>query len=128
MGLTTWKGSVVRRGDIAIAKNYLNEPEIGELNRIVTMFLDFAEDQARRRRQVFMRDWKERLDAFLTLNERGILPDAGQVSREEAERRAREQYDLFEQRRRSQAEAEGESDSIQALERTARRLPKRKRT
>lgn len=127
MGLTTWKGAIVRRGDVAIAKNYLNESEIGELNRIVTMFLDFAEDQARRRRQVFMRDWRERLDAFLTLNEREVLPDAGHVSHEEAERRAQEQYNLFERRRRAQIEAKAESESLKALEKTTKKLRRRKR-
>ena len=65
MGLTTWKGEVVRKGDVTIAKNYLYEDEITELNRIVVMFLDFAEDQARRRRQIFLRDWQTRLDDFL---------------------------------------------------------------
>jgi hypothetical protein len=126
MGLTTWKGSVVRRGDVAVAKNYLNESEIGELNRIVIMFLDFAEDQAKRRRQVFMKNWKERLDAFLKLNERGVLPDAGRVSREEAERRAQEEYGHFEQRRRERAEAEAESQSIETLEEAAKKMPKKK--
>ena len=62
MGLTTWKGAFVRKGDVAIAKNYLNEAEIMELNRIVTMFLDFAEDQTQRRRQVFLRDWRQKLE------------------------------------------------------------------
>ena len=58
MGLTTWKGGVVRKTDVTVAKNYLSEAEVGEWNRIVTMFLDFAEDQARRRKQVFLRDWQ----------------------------------------------------------------------
>ena len=62
MGLTAWKGSVVRRGDVTVAKNYLSEQEITELNRIVTMFLDFADDQARRRKQVFLRDWQQKID------------------------------------------------------------------
>ena len=62
MGLTTWKGGIVRKGDVTIARNYLNEEEITSLNRVVTMFLDFAEDQAKRRKQVFMRDWRTKLD------------------------------------------------------------------
>ena len=77
MNLTTWKGSVVRKGDVTVAKNYLCEEEISELNRIVTMFLDFAEDQARRRKQVFMRDWREKMDAFLRFNERNVLARFG---------------------------------------------------
>ena len=77
MGLTTWKGAVVRKGDVTVAKNYLTEAEITELNRIVVMFLDYAEDQARRRRQVFLADWEARLDDFLRFNERAVLPNAG---------------------------------------------------
>ena len=70
MGLTTWKDSEVRRTDVTIAKNYLKEGEIEELNRIVTMWLDFAEDQAKRHKQVFMHDWKQKLDDFLRFNTR----------------------------------------------------------
>lgn len=85
MGLTTWKGGVVRKGDVTIAKNYLREDEIQQLNRIVVMFLDFAEDQALRRKQIFLENWQTRLDDFLRLNERAILPDAGKVTREQAD-------------------------------------------
>ena len=85
MGLTAWKGGVVRKGDVTVAKNYLQESEINELNRIVVMFLDFAEDQARRRKQIFLDNWQTRLDDFLQLNERAILPDAGKVTRQRAD-------------------------------------------
>jgi hypothetical protein len=118
MGLTVWKGGVVRKSDVTVAKNYLHENEITELNRIVTMFLDFAEDQAKRRKQVFLKDWRERLDAFLKFNERAVLPSAGAVSREEADCRAEAEYDRFEQRRRELAEAEG----MKQLEEAAQRL------
>ena len=80
MGLTSWKGDVIRKGDVAVAKNYLHESEITELNRIVVMFLDFAEDQAQRRKQIFLRDWQTRLDDFLRFNERAVLPGAGRCS------------------------------------------------
>ena len=75
MGLTTWKGDTVRKHDVTVAKNYLNEEEIRELNRIVTMWLDFAEDQARRRKQVFLKDWEIKLDEFLRFNERAVLAE-----------------------------------------------------
>jgi hypothetical protein len=88
MGLTSWQGAKVRRTDVTVAKNYLNEKEIAELNRIVTMYLDFAEDQARRRKVVYMRDWRAKLDAFLQFNEREILTDAGRVSKAVADRLA----------------------------------------
>jgi hypothetical protein len=110
MGLTTWKGGIVRKGDVTIAKNYLNEEEISSLNRVVTMFLDFAEDQAKRRRQVFMRDWRTKLDEFLKFNERAVLNDAGRVTREDADRHAEAQYRLFEERRRKELEAQGETE------------------
>jgi hypothetical protein len=73
MGLTTWKGTVVRKADVTIAKNYLRQEEISELNRVVVMWLDYAEDQARRRKQVFLRDWETKLNEFLAFNERRVL-------------------------------------------------------
>ncbi len=78
-----------------LAKNYLQEPEIGELNRIVTMWLDFAEDQARRRKEVFLKDWVEKLDAFLKFNERDVLDGAGRVSKKQADAHAESQYEQF---------------------------------
>lgn len=95
MGLTSWKSVKVRKTDITVAKNYLNEKEIEELNRIVTMYLEFAEDQARRRQILYMRDWREKLDAFLQFNERDILTNAGKVAKEVADRLALEQYEKF---------------------------------
>src|SRR5262249_37558909 len=77
MGLTSWKSGAVRRTDVTVAKNYLREDEIGELNRIVVMFLDYAEDQARRKQPVHLADWQKKLDDFLRFNEREVLPDAG---------------------------------------------------
>jgi hypothetical protein len=128
MGLTAWKSGVVRKGDVTVAKNYLREAEINELNRIVVMFLDFAEDQARRRKQIFLRDWRTRLDDFLRLNERGILPDSGKVSREEADAIAEEEYDRFAARRRAQLENEAEADTLKQLEDEVKKLPKAKKT
>lgn len=127
MGLTTWKGDAVRKADVTVAKNYLREPEITELNRIVVMFLDFAEDQARRRKQVFFNDWQTKLDEFLRFNEREVLPHAGKVSREAADKQALQAFEQFSQRRRAALEAQGEEDALRSLEQTAKRLPKRKR-
>ena len=128
MGLTSWKGGVVRKGDVTIAKNYLQHQEIEELNRIVVMFLDFAEDQAKRRKQVFMQDWKSRLDEFLQFYARGVLPDAGKVSREEADEKAAREYEQFSERRRSAIEAEAELGQIKQLEDLARKLPETKKS
>jgi len=126
MGLTTWKGDVVRKGDVTVSKNYLREDEITELNRIVVMFLDFAEDQARRRKQIFLRDWETRLDDFLRFNERAVLTNAGGMSREEADRRAHEEYTQFEERRRLEAERAG-AEAMNVLEQTARDVEKVKK-
>jgi hypothetical protein len=127
MGLTSWKGPVVRKGDVTVAKNYMNENEIAELNRIVVMFLDYAEDQARRRKQVFMRDWRAKLDEFLRFNERDVLSGAGHISREEADRQAAGEYDLFHGRRLAEADAKAEEDTMKALADLAKTQPKRKR-
>ncbi len=126
MGLKAWHGGVVRKGDVTIAKNYLREDEIEELNRIVVMFLDFAEDQARRKKQIFLQNWVTRLHDFLNLNERAILPDAGKVSREEAHRLAEEEYERFAARRREALEAQGEADLLGLLDAEVKKLPKPK--
>jgi hypothetical protein len=128
MGLTSWKGDVVRKADVTIAKNYLSEEEIGELNRIVVMFLDFAEDQARRRKQIFLQNWQTRLDDFLRLNERAILPDAGRIGRERANTVAEKEYDRFAIRRREQLELENEADPLDLLQKQLKRPPGNDRT
>ena len=122
MGLRTWKGDAVASSDVTVAKNYLDESEISELNRIVVMWLDFAEDQARRRRQVFLRDWEIRLDDFLRFNDRAVLPGAGSLSKTEADEHARGEYERFAARRRALREADGERVNIAALENAARWL------
>jgi len=99
MGLTSWKGVKIRKGDVTIAKNYLNAAEIEGLNRIVTMYLDYAEDQAKRHRQIFMQDWRKKLDTFLQFNEREILIHAGKISKAVADQLAIEQYETFQQHR-----------------------------
>lgn len=83
MGLTTWKNAPkgsIRKTDVGIAKNYLNEKEMDGLNRIVTMYLDYAENQARKGMLMYMKDWVEKLDAFLQFNEEEVLKHQGKVS------------------------------------------------
>ncbi|MBF0097272.1 MAG: virulence RhuM family protein [Magnetococcales bacterium] len=128
MGLTTWKGDVVRKADVIVAKNYLQEQELAELNRIVVMWLDFAEDQAKRRKQIFLQDWERKLDEFLRFNEREVLPHTGKVSRQAAHTYAEEEYVQFAARRRAMLEAQGEHDLGRALEEAAAKLPARKVT
>ena len=116
MGLTNWKQGDVRKVDVTVAKNYLREPEITELNRVVTMWLDFAEDQALRRKEVFLRDWAEKLDAFLRFNERQVLSGPGRVSNKDAAARAEGEYEQFAARRRAAKEVEGEAYAERLLE------------
>lgn len=125
MGLTAWKGKVVRKADVTVAKNYLNRDEIVELNIIVTMWLDFAEDQARRRKQIFLRDWETKLDEFLRFNERAVLSDKGKASKIDADARAESEYAEFAVRRRALVEAEAEREQHLNLEDVAKELPER---
>jgi len=125
IGLTSWKGARVLKGDVKVAKNYLKEDEIKQLNRIVGMFLDYAEDQAQRRKQVFLKDWPERLDAFLSFNDRDVLPGLGSISRDAAEQQAFAAYDQFNERRRLVAEDQGALDAMAALKDAARLAERR---
>lgn len=95
MGMTTWNGSSPRKTDAVIAKNYLNKNEIDTLNRIVTMYLEFAELQAMNRKPMYMNDWISKLDDFLKLTERDILTHAGNISHDEALDKAYTEYDKF---------------------------------
>ena len=132
MGLTSWKGTKVRTGDVTVAKNYLNEKELEQLNRIVSMYLDYAEDQAKRRRQIFMRDWRKKLNAFLKFNERNILEHPGTVAKEVAAQLALEHYEKFNFRRlelEAKAESLADDEELKRIEKKiiAGELPKKKK-
>ena len=116
MGLTTWKNAPhgkILKSDVSIAKNYLIEQEIKELERIVTMYLDYAENQAARQIPMRMADWVAKLDAFLKFNEYEVLTNAGSVSAEVAKRLAEEQYASF----RVQQDRSFESDFEKEIKR-----------
>ena len=119
MGLTNWRGPKVRKQDVAIAKNYLSEPELAALNNLVEQYLVFAEGQAMRRVAMRMRDWVTKLDGFLRLNDRDILAHAGKISHELALHHAETQYDTFHQQR-----LKDDSNRIDDFERSLQRLPK----
>ena len=98
MGLTSWRkghGGKIMPGDVAIAKNYLDKPELDHLNRIVTMYLDYAELQAVRNKPMYMKDWIEKLNAFLKFSEYEILTNAGPISHEVALALANKEYEIF---------------------------------
>lgn len=123
MGLTTWKGSRVRKQDVTVAKNYLAPEEIESLDRIVVMYLDYAEDQARRRRTLTMADWESKLDSFLTFNDRELLTHAGRIQAAVAETLAGERYEEFDaQRRLAEREAADRVD-LETIEELHRSLP-----
>jgi hypothetical protein len=95
LGLTNWRGAVIRKPDVVIAKNYLTEPELAALNNLVEGYLIFAEGQAMRRIPMHMTDWIEKLDGFLKLNDRDILTHAGRISHEMALAKAETEYEKF---------------------------------
>lgn len=95
MGLTSWRGTKPRKEDVAIAKNYLSEPELLALNNLVEQYLVFAEGQAMRRVPMYMKDWIEKLHSFLKINDRNILRDAGKISHELALLHAEKEYEKF---------------------------------
>jgi hypothetical protein len=95
LGLTNWRGAIIRKQDVSIAKNYLSEPELEALNNLVEQYLIFAQGQAMRRVPMYMADWIEKLNGFLTLNDRDILTHAGRISHEMAQNKAELEYDKF---------------------------------
>jgi len=122
MGLTTWRGSIVRKYDVSIAKNYLKEEEIKDLNEIVTMYLDYAERQARKRRTVTMAEWSDKLDAFLKQNEEALLTHAGTVKAEVAKKIAEERYDEFDKKRKITEAKKADEEDLKELEEMEKRL------
>ena len=123
MGLTTWKNAPagpIRKADVGIAKNYLTHEEMAALNRVVTMYLDYAEDQAVRQQPMHMADWVRKLDAFLEFNERNILSHAGRVSADMAKQHAEQEFAKHEETLRIREATEPTSDLDKAVERIKR--------
>ena len=111
MGLTNWEGARIRKSDVAIAKNYLNENELRALNNLVEQYLIFAQSQAERRVPMTMQDWITKLEGFLTLNDREVLKNAGKVSADLAKEHAEEEFVAF----RREKDRTLESDFDQAV-------------
>ena len=123
MGLKTWKNAPqgkIQKADVSVAKNYLEEDEIKALERIVSMYLDYAENQAARQIPMSMADWVEKLDAFLKFNEYDVLKNAGKVSHEVAKELAEQQYESF----RIEQDRSFESD----FERASKKMLRQTRT
>lgn len=118
MGLTAYKGAKVRRSDVTVAKNYMSHEEISTLNLIVNMYLDYAELQAKGHNPMHMADWEIKLGEFLRFNGREVLENLGTVKREEAEKLALEQYELYDAHRRMLEAA----DDVDELTENVKRL------
>ena len=99
MGLTTWSGQKIRKADVSVAKNYLTQAELDTLNRIVTIYLEFAELQALNRKPMYMTGWIAKLDDFLKISDRDILTHAGKVSHKDALANAHAEYEKYCQQR-----------------------------
>ncbi len=130
MGMTNWVGDRPRKADAVVSKNYLDQQELEHLNRLVSMFLDFAEDRAERRMETRMQDWIRQTDRFLDFNEREILDGPGRVSNQQMEAIISERYAAFDADRRTSARAQADLDDasdLDALQEEAKRLLSRTR-
>ncbi|MEQ1705817.1 MAG: virulence RhuM family protein [Rickettsiales bacterium] len=126
MGLTTWKNAPkgkILRSDVGVAKNYLTEKEISELNHVVSMYLDYAELQAKKQRIMKMEDWIDKLDAFLRFNDYEVLENAGKVSADVAKSLVDKEYDQF----RVSQDKTHESDFDKLVEKTSKAKPPKKK-
>ena len=122
MALTSWQGGRVRKGDVTVAKNYLDADELDQLNRIVSMFLDFAELRAMQRKNLRMADWRVYVDSFMDFNERPVLQGNGRMSNQEMTDMVHERYEQFDARRRSVEAREVDSLELRELERAKEQI------
>ncbi|WP_031535359.1 MULTISPECIES: virulence RhuM family protein [unclassified Bacteroides] len=116
MGLTTWKGSIVRKGDVIIAKNYLHDDEIESLNRLVDIFLTSAEERVKNRRDLTLDYWRKNVDNLLTFQEKDILQDAGSITNYEAEKTVKQIYDVFNNKRKQLEAQTADAEDMKMLE------------
>ena len=116
MGLTTWKGRIVRKGDVIIAKNYLQNEEIDSLNRLVDIFLTSAEERVKGRRDLTLDYWRKNVDSLLTFQEKDILQGAGSITNYEAEETAKQVYDVFNSKRKQIEAQAADADDLKMLE------------
>ena len=122
MGLTTWKGSIVRKGDVIIAKNYLKNEEIDSLNRLVDIFLTSAEERVKGRRDLTLDYWRKNVDSLLTFQEKDILQGAGSITNYVAEETAKQVYDVFNTKRKQMEAQTADADDLKMLEDLERSL------
>ena len=128
MGLTTWKGSIVRKGDVIIAKNYLQNEEIESLNRLVDIFLTSAEERVKGRRDLTLDYWRKNVDSLLTFQEKDILQGAGSITNYQAELTAKQVYDVFNIQRKKMEAQTADDEDLKLLEELERRIVEQENT
>ena len=122
MGLLSFKGQKVRKADVVVAKNYLNAEELDHLNRLVSMFFDFAELRAKQKQHLRLRDWRDYVNRFMDFNEQPLLKNAGHISRKDMEAIAGKRYDQFNARRKQAEALEADRKELEALEKLEKKL------
>lgn len=125
MGLTSWKGTKVRKGDIIIAKNYLSKDELDNLNRLVNVFLESAELRVRDNKVLTMDFWKENVDSLLTFQGKDILKGNGGISNEKMEQVVKQRYEIFDKKRKEEARIKADLEDEKMLEKTYKALKDR---
>jgi len=126
MALTSWKGSVARKQDIFIAKNYLNVDEIDTLNRLVVIFLETAELRAKNRIDITMKFWQENVDRILEFNEQPLLTGKGKISSSAMKEKVRQIYQLFDGKRKVYEAAQADQQEIEELKQLEQKIEKNK--
>lgn len=126
MALTNWKAGRVRKADVIVAKNYLNAEEIHHLNRIVSLFLDFAELRAEKRKDLRIADWRAYVDTFIEFNESPLLRGTGHMRRDPMVKIAHQRYEEFDAKRKGAEAEEADTEDIKELEDAERQLAKQK--
>jgi len=127
MALTSWKGSIVRKQDIFIAKNYLTEDEIDSLNRFVVVFLETAELRAKNRQDVTMDFWRENVDRIIEFNDKKLLTGRGSVSNAQMEKMVAKVYQEFDTKRKKQAAKQADAEDLEDLKLLEEELKNRKK-
>lgn len=127
MNLLSFKGDRVRKADVVVAKNYLNAEELDQLNRLVSMFLDFAELRAEQRQHLQLADWRRYIDSFMAFNEQPLLRTTGTVRHDQMKQVAHERYEQFNHQRRSAEASATDAQELAELEQLEKRLSTKKR-
>lgn len=124
MGLSSWKGHVVRKQDITVAKNYLNNDELDTLNRLTVIFLETAELRVKERKDINLNFWRENVDRILQFNDKNILQHAGAISKVDMEEKVRQVYAHFDQKRKAFEAKQADLEDLKAMEEQVKKAKK----